>query len=79
MLEAIAAAPSVDEFGHQRLGRQPDRPAEEHVEVFKRDRLRMMRMDPGERHTLGILRSIYEREFSTWDTFVRSSGLKLAE
>lgn len=36
-------------------------------------------MDPGERHSLDVLRTLYEREYATWDAFIKSSGLKLAE
>jgi len=36
-------------------------------------------MDPGERHSLAALRAIYEGEFATWESFIKSSGLKLAD
>lgn len=36
-------------------------------------------IDPGERLSLAALRTLYEREYATWEAFIQSSGLKLAE
>ncbi len=36
-------------------------------------------MDPGARHSLDHLKTLYQREYAMWDAFLKTSGLKLAE
>ena len=36
-------------------------------------------MDPGARLSLDALKTLYQREYATWDAFIKSSGLKLSE
>lgn len=42
MLETVAAAPRVHEFGRDRSGCEHDRMTEEHVEILERDRRRVV-------------------------------------
>jgi len=44
-----------------------------------RSKLAPSGMDPGERSTLAAQRALYEREYATWESFIKTSGLKLAE
>ncbi len=48
LLEAVAAAPCPDEFGFERREVEPDRAAEEDVEVLERDRGRVRAVESGE-------------------------------